>query len=170
MPLAPPTPKRPGLYQNVIDQFNHAADLMRLDPSVRKILSAAKNEIVVHFPVKMNNGGIEMFTGYRVQHNDALGPFKGGLRYHPKVDLDEVRALGAWMTWKCAGRDSLRRRERHQIDPSKYSIRSWSGSRGSSSTPSATTSARSTTSPRGHEYERTDHGLVARYISARSRA
>ncbi len=93
---------KPGLYQNVVAQFNKAADLMRLDPDVRKILATPENEIVVRFPVRMNSGRIEMFTGYRVQHNDALGPFKGGLRYHPKVDLDEVRALASWMTWKSA--------------------------------------------------------------------
>ncbi len=123
-PLTPPNPKPSGLYQNVIEQFNHAADIMRLDSNVRKILSVAKNEIVVHFPVKMNNGEIEIFTGYRVQHNDALGPFKGGLRYHPKVDLDEVRALGAWMTWKCAlaGIPFGGAKGGIQIDPSKYSI------------------------------------------------
>lgn len=101
---APPAPSRfkRSLYENVIVQFNRAADIMRLDPDVRKILEKTKNEIVVNFPVRMNNGHVEMFTGYRVQHNDALGPFKGGLRFHPDVDLDEVRALAAWMTWKCA--------------------------------------------------------------------
>lgn len=93
---------RKSLYQNVVTQFNRAADIMGLDPDVRKILARTKNEIVVNFPVKMNNGHVEMFTGYRVQHNDALGPFKGGLRYHPDVDVDEVRALASWMTWKCA--------------------------------------------------------------------
>jgi glutamate dehydrogenase (NAD(P)+) len=90
--------RRPNLYQNVVTQFNRAAEVMRLDPSVRKILATTKNEIVVHLPVKLNNGKVEMFTGYRVQHNDALGPFKGGLRFHPDVRLDEVRALTAWMT------------------------------------------------------------------------
>jgi glutamate dehydrogenase (NAD(P)+) len=60
------------------------------------------NEIVVHFPVRLDDGRIEMFTGYRVQHNNALGPFKGGVRYHPSVQIDEVRALAAWMTWKSA--------------------------------------------------------------------
>jgi len=100
--VAAPPPARKSLYQNVIAQFDRAADAMRLDPDVRKILAMTKNEIVVNFPVKMNSGHVEMFTGYRVQHNDALGPFKGGLRYHPDVNLDEVRALAAWMTWKCA--------------------------------------------------------------------
>ena len=96
---------------------------MHLDRDVRIILEKAKNEIVVNFPVKMDNGRIEVFTGYRVQHNDALGPFKGGLRYHPQVDLDEVRALAAWMAWKGAiaelpfggAKGGI------QLDPSKYS-------------------------------------------------
>ncbi len=95
------TAKR-SLYQNVVDQFDRTADLIRLDPDIRKILRCTTNEIVVNFPVKMDDGRVEMFTGYRVQHNNALGPFKGGLRYHPSVSIDEVRALAAWMTWKSA--------------------------------------------------------------------
>jgi glutamate dehydrogenase (NAD(P)+) len=83
-------------------QFDKAAELMELDPSTRKIMAHTMNEIVVNFPVRMDDGRLEIFTGYRVQHNNALGPFKGGLRYHPAVSLDEVRALAAWMTWKCA--------------------------------------------------------------------
>jgi glutamate dehydrogenase (NAD(P)+) len=82
-----------SVYDNVTKQFDKAADLMGLDPNIRKILARTNNEIIVHFPVKMEDGRIEMFTGYRVQHNDALGPYKGGLRYHPSVDIDEVRAL-----------------------------------------------------------------------------
>lgn len=116
--------RRASLYENVITQFNKAADLMNLDGGVRKILSTTENEIVVHFPVKMNDGQIEMFTGYRVQHNDALGPFKGGLRYHPDVNLDEVRALAAWMTWKCAltGIPFGGAKGGIQVDPVKYSV------------------------------------------------
>lgn len=91
-----------NVYQNVKWQFNKAADLMGLEPYIRKILETTINEIVVHFPVKMDDGRIEMFTGYRVQHNNVFGPFKGGLRFHPAVDLDEVRALATWMTWKSA--------------------------------------------------------------------
>jgi len=94
--------KRPNLSENVKRQFDKAADIMNLDPSVRKILSMPMNEIVVNFPVRMDDGHIEMFTGCRIQHNDALGPFKGGLRFHPTVSLDEVRALATWMTWKGA--------------------------------------------------------------------
>ena len=91
-----------SLYENVIQQFNKAADAMSLDTNIRKILRETVNEIAVNFPVRMDHGSIQMFRGYRVQHNSALGPFKGGLRYHPAVDMDEVRALAAWMTWKTA--------------------------------------------------------------------
>ncbi len=90
------------LYETVMAQFDQAADLMELDPEIRKILSYTTNEIVVNFPVVMDDGCIQMFTGYRVQHNNVLGPYKGGLRFHPQVDIDEVRALAAWMTWKTA--------------------------------------------------------------------
>jgi len=118
-------PERPrGLYDNVMQQFNTAADLVELDRNVRKILSKTKNEILVNFPVRLDNGEVEVFTGYRVQHNDALGPFKGGLRYHPDVNLDEVRALAAWMTWKCAlaGVPFGGAKGGIQIDPTRYSI------------------------------------------------
>lgn len=91
-----------GVYENVVAQFDKAASLMGLDPEIRKILASTTNEIVVNFPVKMDNGHVQMFTGYRVQHNNVLGPYKGGLRYHPAVDIDEVRALATWMTWKSA--------------------------------------------------------------------
>lgn len=91
-----------SVYETVMMQFNKAADLMELDPEIRKILSETTNEIVVHFPVVMDDGCVRMFTGYRVQHNNVLGPYKGGLRFHPAVNIDEVRALAAWMTWKTA--------------------------------------------------------------------
>ncbi len=97
-----PRKDAPRLFDNVIHQFNKAAEVMGLDPNIRKILETTTNEIVFHFPVKMDDGNVEVFTGYRVQHNNALGPYKGGLRFHPSVSLDEVRALAAWMTWKCA--------------------------------------------------------------------
>ena len=120
-------PQKPGprsLYDNVMEQFNTAADQLQLDRSLRRILSRTKNEIVVNFPVKLDNGEVEVFTGYRVQHNDALGPFKGGLRYHPDVNLDEVRALAAWMTWKCAltGVPFGGAKGGIQIDPRRYSL------------------------------------------------
>ncbi len=91
-----------SVYETVMVQFNRAADLMGLDPEIRKILSSITNEIVVTFPVVMDSGCVQMFTGYRVQHNNVLGPYKGGLRFHPAVNIDEVRALAAWMTWKTA--------------------------------------------------------------------
>lgn len=91
-----------SVYDNVTKQFNKAADLMKLEPEIRKILGKTNNEVIVNFPVKMDDGRIEMFIGYRVQHNNALGPYKGGLRFHPAVEIDEVRALATWMTWKSA--------------------------------------------------------------------
>ncbi len=124
-PAGEPVPhRRRSLYENVIRQFNQAADLINLDRDIRAILSRTENEIVVNFPVKMNDGHVEMFTGYRVQHNDALGPFKGGLRYHPAVDIDEVRALASWMTWKSAlvGIPFGGAEGGIQMDPSKYSF------------------------------------------------
>ena len=116
-------PRARTVYDNVEAQFDKAADLMRLDPSIRKILATTTNEIVVHFPVRMDDGRVEMFTGYRVQHNNVLGPFKGGLRYHPAVDIDEVRALATWMTWKSAIADIPFGGAKGgiQCDPSKYS-------------------------------------------------
>ena len=83
-------------------QFNTAADLLELDPSMRAVLITPKRQLIVSIPVKMDNGSITVFEGYRVQHNIARGPAKGGIRYHPQVTLDEVRALASWMTWKCA--------------------------------------------------------------------
>lgn len=114
---------RTGMYENVMHEFNKAADKMNLDPGVRKILATTQNEIIVHFPVKMDDGSVKVFTGYRVQHNNALGPYKGGLRYHPTVDIDAAKALATWMTWKTAlaglpyggGKGGI------QIDPKEYS-------------------------------------------------
>jgi glutamate dehydrogenase (NAD(P)+) len=91
-----------GLYAVAQRQFDKAADMIKLDPTVRKRLAATENEIVVHFPARMDDGHIEIFAGYRVQHNSVLGPYKGGLRFHPAVSIDEVRALATWMTWKSA--------------------------------------------------------------------
>jgi glutamate dehydrogenase (NAD(P)+) len=116
--------KSKSLFENVIKQLNKAAGLMHLDPNIQKILEKTANEIVVHFPVKMDDGRVEVFTGYRVQHNNALGPFKGGLRFHPSVDIDEVRALATWMTWKTAlaGVPFGGAKGGIQIDPANYSI------------------------------------------------
>jgi glutamate dehydrogenase (NAD(P)+) len=78
------------------------ADYLELDPGTRAILGASKRELTVRFPVTMDDGRVEVFTGYRVQHNLSRGPAKGGIRFHPATDLDDVRALAMWMTWKCA--------------------------------------------------------------------
>jgi glutamate dehydrogenase (NAD(P)+) len=83
-------------------RFEFAARKLNLDPGLWKVLSSPAREIIVHFPVAMDDGRIEVFTGFRVQHSIARGPGKGGIRYSPEVSLDEVRALASWMTWKCA--------------------------------------------------------------------
>ena len=83
-------------------QFDFAADKLRLNPNVRGVLREPRRELTVHFPVELDDGSMEVFTGYRIQHNLARGPAKGGIRYHPAVTLDEIKALAMWMTWKCA--------------------------------------------------------------------
>jgi glutamate dehydrogenase (NAD(P)+) len=83
-------------------QFERAADCLELDESMRQILKNTKRQLVVSIPVKMDGGDTKVFEGYRVQHNIARGPAKGGIRFHPNVSLDEVKALASWMTWKCA--------------------------------------------------------------------
>jgi glutamate dehydrogenase (NAD(P)+) len=86
----------------MLQEFDGAARILGLDPGIWKILTHPKRQITVSCPIQMDNGEIEVFTGYRVQYNITLGPAKGGIRYHPNVTLDEVTALAAWMTWKCA--------------------------------------------------------------------
>src|SRR3954465_4131186 len=83
-------------------QFNRAADYLELEESMRSVLRNAKRQLIVSIPVRMDGGETKVFEGYRVQHNIARGPAKGGIRYHPNVTLDEVKALASWMTWKCA--------------------------------------------------------------------
>ena len=83
-------------------QFDSAADYLNLDESTRQVLRNAKRQLVVSIPVRMDGGEVRVFEGYRVQHNIARGPAKGGIRFHPNVTLDEVKALATWMTWKCA--------------------------------------------------------------------
>ncbi|MEO5965280.1 MAG: Glu/Leu/Phe/Val dehydrogenase [Candidatus Limnocylindrales bacterium] len=83
-------------------QFDAAADHIGIDKDLRAVLRVPQREYSVNFPVKMDDGSVRVFTGYRVQHNVSRGPAKGGLRYHPQTDLDDVRALAMWMTWKCA--------------------------------------------------------------------
>ena len=91
-----------GIFDAMLEEFDGAARLLGLEPDIWKILTHPKRQIIVSCPVLMDNGQIEVFTGYRVQYNITLGPAKGGIRYHPGVTLDEVKALAAWMTWKCA--------------------------------------------------------------------
>jgi glutamate dehydrogenase (NAD(P)+) len=89
-------------YQMAVQQFELAADKLGLSEDMREILRKPKRELIVNFPVRLDNGHVKTFTGYRVQHNMNRGPTKGGVRYSPEVSLDEVRALAMWMTWKCA--------------------------------------------------------------------
>ena len=91
-----------GIFGAMLQEFDGAARLLQLEPGLWKVLTNPKRQIIVSCPVAMDNGQIEVFTGYRVQYNITLGPAKGGIRYHPDVTLDEVKALAAWMTWKCA--------------------------------------------------------------------
>ena len=83
-------------------QFDLAAEMLNLDPGLRRVLREPRRELTVHFPVHMDDGNVQVFTGFRVQHNLGRGPAKGGIRYHQAVTLDEVKALAMWMTWKCA--------------------------------------------------------------------
>lgn len=89
-------------YQIALAQFDNAAKYLDLHPGIYEILRYPKRELTVNFPVSMDDGSIKVFTGHRVHHSTVRGPSKGGIRYHPQVDLDEVRALAMWMTWKCA--------------------------------------------------------------------
>jgi glutamate dehydrogenase/leucine dehydrogenase len=89
-------------FETAKKQVDIVADLLGLDGGMREVLKHPKRELTVNFPVRMDDDSYRVFTGYRVQYNMARGPCKGGIRYHPQVSLDEVRALAAWMTWKCA--------------------------------------------------------------------
>ena len=91
-----------AIFGAMLQEFDVAARILDLDPGIWRILTHPKRQIIVSCPVQMDSGDIEVFTGYRVQYNITLGPAKGGIRYHPDVTLDEVTALAAWMTWKCA--------------------------------------------------------------------
>jgi len=91
-----------GFLDTVLSQFDHTAARLNLDPALRVVLRNCKRELTVNFPVQMDDGTVKMFTGHRVQHSQARGPSKGGIRYHPSVTLDEARALAILMTWKCA--------------------------------------------------------------------
>ncbi len=98
--MTPDQEKNPWLAAEA--RFNIAADKLGLDEGIRKVLGNPTRELTVNIPVQLDDGRIELFTGYRVQHSVARGPGKGGIRYAPDVSLDEVRALASWMTWKCA--------------------------------------------------------------------
>ena len=89
-------------WKNALKQLDDAAKILKLEPGVRDMLATPKKILIVGLPVKMDNGKIKVFTGYRSQHNDFRGPHKGGIRYHPDVTIEEVKALSMWMTWKCA--------------------------------------------------------------------
>jgi glutamate dehydrogenase (NAD(P)+) len=91
-----------SIFSAMLQEFDGAARILNLEPGIWQILTHPKRQIIVSCPVQMDNGEIQVFTGYRVQYNITLGPAKGGIRYHPGVTLDEVTALAAWMTWKCA--------------------------------------------------------------------
>src|SRR5580658_5167057 len=97
--------RRPDAFANALEQLRIAAEHLKLDDGIHRMLREPKKVIRVTFPVKMDNEKTRIFKGYRVQYNDARGPFKGGIRYHPGVNLDEVKALSAWMTWKCSVAD-----------------------------------------------------------------
>jgi glutamate dehydrogenase (NAD(P)+) len=89
-------------YETAVAQWQKGAEVIDCEPWIRMILSQPQNELMVHFPVRMDNGDYQLFKGYRVQHNNTLGPYKGGIRYHPDVHIDEVKALATWMTFKTA--------------------------------------------------------------------
>ncbi len=101
-PTTPPAPPATSAYETALAQFDQVAEQVGLDPSMREVLRTPRRELTVNFPVRMDDGSVRVFTGHRVQHSTARGPAKGGIRYHPAVTLDEVKALAMWMTWKCA--------------------------------------------------------------------
>jgi glutamate dehydrogenase (NAD(P)+) len=107
IPIPSPSGRLPSVkdydfFKVVQDYLERAAKAINLEPFVKTILTQPKNELIINFPVKMDSGEVRLFKGYRVQHNNLLGPFKGGMRFHPSVTLDDVKALAAMMTWKSA--------------------------------------------------------------------
>jgi glutamate dehydrogenase/leucine dehydrogenase len=100
--MQPAHSQKPNPYETAVRQLEIVAEKMKLDPDILEVLKHPKRALEVAIPVRMDSGRIKVFRGFRVQHHDALGPFKGGLRYHPDVTLDEIRALAIWMTMKCA--------------------------------------------------------------------
>ncbi len=124
-----PVAEAPNIWAVAQQQFDLAADRLDLDDGMRRVLRVPQRELTVNFPVTMDDGSVQVFTGYRVQHNVSRGPAKGGIRYHQDVSIDEVRALAMWMTWKCAvvnipfggGKGGV------IVDPKKLSIREVEG-------------------------------------------
>ncbi len=96
---------KPNPFDNALEQLQIASDHLKLDPDIHEVLKSPKRILTVSLPVKMDDGHTTVFTGYRVQYSDVRGPSKGGIRYHPGVTLDEVKALACWMTWKCSVAD-----------------------------------------------------------------
>src|SRR5258708_29686009 len=94
--------KEQNPFESMMSRFDRAAQLLELDPDLYAVLRVPNRELKVYIPTRMDSGRIQVFEGFRVQHNFARGPAKGGIRYSPDVNLDEIRALAAWMTWKCA--------------------------------------------------------------------
>jgi glutamate dehydrogenase (NAD(P)+) len=97
-----PQPASTDLYSVAVQQFSIAADVLNLEEDIRRVLRTCQRELTVHFPVEMDDGTVQVFSGHRVQHSSLPGPTKGGIRYHQDVTLSEVKALAMWMTWKCA--------------------------------------------------------------------
>jgi glutamate dehydrogenase (NAD(P)+) len=89
-------------FEVALTQLDEVSNMIGLDKGLHQFLAQPKRVLTISIPVKMDDGTIKVFTGFRSQHNDALGPFKGGIRYHPQVTIEEVKALSMWMTWKCA--------------------------------------------------------------------
>ncbi len=122
-PAAPIAEDHVDFYETTKSRFEKAAVTCKLAQDVHVILSEPKNVVQVNFPVRMDNGTVRIFQGYRIQHNNILGPYKGGIRYHPSVSMDEVKALAALMTWKCAlvGLPLGGAKGGVQIDPRQFS-------------------------------------------------
>ena len=99
---APISHLRENPFELAQQQLRKVADAFQIDPNLIRVLERCKKAVVVSIPVSMDDGTIDVFEGYRVTHNIARGPSKGGIRYHPDVTLDEVKSLAMWMTWKCA--------------------------------------------------------------------
>ena len=92
-------------FEVALKQLNETAEANKLDKGLHEVLANPKRVLTVSLPIKMDNGEIQVFTGFRSQHNDARSPYKGGIRYHLQVSIEEVKALSMWMTWKCAVAD-----------------------------------------------------------------